>query len=230
MERKKRIVMVTGASGGIGHALVEFFLAKGCDVVAVCGTHEIMPRPHLRVVCANLNFEEEAQKCAEMAGAVDVLVCCAGAVSNSLVDRMSQDTWRFVMDGCLTTAFTTMRVILPGMRERKSGHVVVLGSIVGDIGGRGCANYAAAKAGLKGLVRGAANDVAGDNVLINLLTLGYIDSGMGAKLAENVRVGALSTIPLKRFGSTLDVAQAVEFLATQNYMTGNELVFAGGLR
>lgn len=154
---------------------------------------------------------------------IELAVLLPGAFDNARIDKMRMTQWEAVIDDTLTATFNGLHHLLPKMNN--GGNVVVVGSIVGSTGGYGCANYAAAKAGLVGLVRGAANEHR--NLHINLLELGYIDAGMG-KLIDKSKV--LPSIPLGRFGTEEDFVHAVEFLSTTKYMTGNVLTLAGGMR
>lgn len=166
---------------------------------------------------------------AEIDEPIDVLVTMPGAVCNALLTDPTvaeADFWEPVIDANLTAVFRALRYGLPKMPD--GGNVVVVGSVVGSTGGYGCANYAAAKAGLVGLVRAAANEVATRGVCVNLLELGYVECGMGARLESKVREKILPTIPLKRFARPEEVVDAIDFLAKIRYATGNIFVLAGG--
>lgn len=158
----------------------------------------------------------------------DVIITLTGKVRNGLIGELQQDDWRDSIEDNLVSVCKFLSRALPRMAN--GGNVVVVGSIVGSTGGYGCANYAAAKAGLVGLVRAAANEVASRKICVNMLELGYVDAGMGARLDADIRERVLKTIPLRRFATTEEVADAVEYLAKIKYMTGNVLTLAGGLR
>jgi NAD(P)-dependent dehydrogenase (short-subunit alcohol dehydrogenase family) len=151
-----------------------------------------------------------------------------GSVNNAKLQHMTDRQWEDVITDNLTAVFNAFKACLPKMYP--NSNIVVVGSIVGSTGGFGCSNYAAAKAGLMGLVRGVANELACLNVRINLLELGYIDCGMGKRLDEKVKTKVIETIPLKRFGTVEDFLTAVDYLCQTKYMTGNTLTLAGGLR
>lgn len=157
---------------------------------------------------------------------IDALVTFTGAVDNGKLISLSASQWDHVLDATLTSVFKALHVLLPYVKN--DGAVVVVGSIVGSTGGHGCANYAAAKAGLVGLVRAAANE--NPHLRINLLELGYVDAGMGARLSPEIKEKIVKTIPMKRFATVAEVVAAVDFLLKQTYMTGGVLTFAGGLR
>lgn len=159
---------------------------------------------------------------------IDLVVVSVGWTPDGKLTDLSDDDWTAAVDANLSSVFRALRRLLPKVVD--GGSVVVLGSIVGTTGGYGCGAYAAAKAGLVGLVRAAANENAARGVCINLLELGYVDAGMGARLNPRVKEKVLPTIPLKRFARLDEVVDAVDFLARCKYMTGNVLTVAGGLR
>ena len=163
-----------------------------------------------------------------IATGTNVLITLPGEVRNNLIGEMDLDEWRSVLENNLTSVFNVFRYWLPRMEN--NGNVVVVGSIVGSTGGYGCANYAAAKAGLLGLVRAAANEVAARGICVNLLELGYVNAGMGARLDAKVRDKVVQGIPLKRFAEVEEVVDAVTYLSKVRYMTGNTVTLAGGLR
>lgn len=159
---------------------------------------------------------------------VDALVTFPASIRNSRLSAMAYEDWDIVIENTLNSVAKSMIAFLPYISS--GGAVVVVGSIVGSTGGYGCANYAAAKAGLVGLVRSAALEVADRQIRVNLLELGYVDAGLGARLDEKQRARALKQIPLGRFARVEEVMHAIDFLLEQTYMTGNVLTVAGGLR
>ncbi len=208
-------VCVIGGAGAIAEAVIDRYLADCDDVTAVYRTKvpvyigtPIVSQPSL------------------VKGPVDVLITLPGAVENNRLEKLHLQAWENVLDANLTSVYDALHHILPKMA--KNGSIVVVGSIVASTGGYGCANYAAAKAGLEGLVRAAANE--NTSLRINLLQLGYVNAGMGKDMADNVRVKIETTIPMRRFAELGEVVDAIQFLASQTYMTGNTLTFAGGLR
>ena len=159
---------------------------------------------------------------------IDAMVTFAGKTDDAKIVDMTRQQFETAISGCLTSVFDSFRFF--GGSILDGGSVVVVGSVVGSTGGYGCANYAAAKAGLVGLVRAAANEMAKRRVRVNLLELGYTEVGMGAKLSDSVKARVIETIPLGRFATSTEVYQAIKFLTEQTYMTGNVLPFSGGLR
>lgn len=157
----------------------------------------------------------------------DHLVTFPGYVWNDKLASMHDILWSRVIDDCLTSVFRALRDCKPWMAPGSA--VTVIGSIVGSTGGMGCANYAAAKAGLLGLVRAAANEWVKEDIRVNLLELGYVDAGMGARLEEPLRSKITQTIPLGRFLTLDEALDGVDFLQ-KAFMTGGVLTLAGGLR
>ena len=194
---------IVGSGSAIGQVLVGNLASLGEKVTAVAGTE--------RRVLATV------QPC-------DVLVTLTGLVDNAKIDSMTDCQWDSVLAATLHAPFNAVRQI----RINNGGRIVVVGSIVGSTGGYGCANYAAAKAGLVGLVRAAANE--NPHLCINLLELGYTEVGMGARLSEKVKARILPTIPLKRFARIEEVLDAIDYLGRVTYATGSVLTLAGGLR
>ncbi len=164
----------------------------------------------------------------EWAGLVfDYMVTFTGSVRNTKLENMPACHWDTVLADTLTSVASALARGLPRMRD--GGSIVVVGSIVGSTGGFGCAIYAAAKAGLVGLVRAAANETVKRNIRINLLELGYTNIGMGERLDPDIKEQIIQSIPMKRFAEAGEVIEVINFLNRQTYMTGNVLTFAGGL-
>ena len=213
-------IVIVGGGAALAQPLIDHW-GKGSEwqVTVVCRSKTpVHP-------CAGMVIK---RRVTEIHEPWDVLVTLTGDVDNAPLSLMTDYQWRMAIEANLTHPFEALRYLLPHAREQ--ANVVVVGSIVGSIGSRGCANYAAAKAGLIGLVRAAANEYAYKSLCTNLLELGYMDVGMGSRLQPEVRDKALSTIPLKRFGTVEDFVLAVEFLSKTRYMSGGVLTLAGGLR
>lgn len=213
-------VCVFAGGAALAKPIIEHFLVKGDYVTAVCRNDPMLSR-----CCKHLSVVERSGR---VEAPVDVLVTLPGSTLSDVLERMPLANWVRVLDDTLTAVFEAMHDLLPKMQS--GSNVVVVGSIIGSTGGYGCANYAAAKAGLVGLVRAAANELAKRDVCVNLLELGYVNAGMGSRLSPKVREAALTTVPLRRFAEPVEVVQAVDFLSSVRYMTGNTLTLAGGLR
>ncbi len=159
----------------------------------------------------------------------DSLITFSGSVNNAKLVEMVGEQWDMVIEDTLSYVARSLAGGL--IRMKDGGSVVIVGSIVGSTGGYGCANYAAAKAGLVGLVRAAANEMLERNIRVNLLELGYVEAGMGERLDDKVKQSIIKSIPMKRFAHVNEVIKAIDFLANDaTYMTGGILQFAGGLR
>ena len=239
------VALVTGASRGIGAACARALAAGGHDVAigyatdadgaaATAATVEALGR---RASTHAADVADEAQAAGmieameEALGPLDALVLNAGITRDGLAVRMSADDWTAVIDTNLSGAFYTARPALRGMLRRRSGSIVAISSIVGLIGNPGQANYAAAKAGMIGMVRALAREAGGRGVRVNAVAPGYIATDMTASLSDEQRAGLLTQTPLGRLGDPEDVAGAVAFLCSPAaaFITGAVLSVDGGL-
>jgi 3-oxoacyl-[acyl-carrier protein] reductase len=168
---------------------------------------------------------------ADRYGRLDVVVNNAGITRDGLAVRMSDEDWAAVIGTNLSGAFYVSRAAAKVMMRQRSGSIVMISSVVGLVGNAGQANYAAAKAGLLGLARSLARELAPRNVRVNAVAPGFITTDMTAGLPESVKEAALSSIALKRFGEPEDVADAVAFLASDaaKYITGQVIAVDGGM-
>jgi len=232
---------ITGSTRGIGQAIARSLHAAGAKV-AIVGRD----LTRARAVAAELGERaagvacdvavaaqvEAAVTAAEAAlGPVTILVNNAGLTRDNLLIRLSDEEWDAVLDANLKGAFHTMRLVARGMMKRKGGRIINITSVVGLIGNKGQANYAASKAGLIGLSKAVAKEYASRNVLVNCVAPGFIETEMTAALPAEARAALFSAIPLGRFGEPDDVAGAVLFLASDfaRYITGHVLVVDGGM-
>lgn len=196
--------------------VIHHYWEKGKVVTAVCRLH----RPDT----GKASMVDDPKDVAEP---IDLLITMPGAECAVKLDRATDEEWQRVLDANLLSVARAFRELLPKVRD--GGNVVVVGSVMGRLGGHGCGPYAAAKAGLVGLVRAAANEHAKRRVCVNLLELGHVDCGMGARLPEKVKAAALAAIPLGRFAEPAEVVEAIAWLGRQRWMTGYVVPFAGGL-
>lgn len=236
-----RTALVTGASGGIGGAVARAFDAAGA-AVAVSGTRrerldalarEMSERTAV-LVCdlADADAAAGLAGAAESAlGALDIVVNNAGLTRDGLALRMKDEDWRRVIDVNLTAAFRISRAALRGMMRHRWGRIVNVASVVGVAGNAGQSNYAASKAGLIGMSKSLAAEVASRGITVNCLAPGMIDTAMTRALAEPVRQRLLDAIPAGRLGSVGDVAAGALFLASEEaaYVTGQTLHVNGGM-
>jgi 3-oxoacyl-[acyl-carrier protein] reductase len=236
-----RKALVTGATGGIGGAIARALHARGA-AVALSGTRRaaldevaasLGERAH--VVEANLADKASVEAlvpAAEAAlGGLDILVNNAGVTRDNLFLRMKDEEWEQVIAVNLTAAFRLSRAAVKGMMRRRHGRIVNIGSVVGSTGNAGQGNYAASKAGLIGLTKALAAEVASRNITVNLVAPGFIESPMTDALNEKQREGILSSVPMGRLGSGGDVAAAVVYLASDEaaYVTGHTVHVNGGM-
>jgi 3-oxoacyl-[acyl-carrier protein] reductase len=162
---------------------------------------------------------------------IDVLVNNAGITRDALSMRMKAEDWNRVIQVNLTGAFYTAQAVIPSMMKERWGRIINIASVVGEMGNAGQANYVASKAGLIGLTKTLALELASRNITVNAIAPGYIETDMTAVLSEDVKQRMMSMIPLKRFGKPQDIANAVKFLASEEagYITGCVLKVNGGM-
>jgi len=236
-----KTALVTGASGGIGGAIARALHAQGATV-ALSGTRrealevvaaELGERTH--IVVANLSDPpsvEQLAKDAEAAlGSLDILVNNAGLTRDGLVMRMKDDDWQSVLDVNLTAAFRLCRAAVRGMMKRRFGRIVNITSIVGVTGNPGQVNYAASKAGMIGMSKALAQEVASRGITVNCIAPGFITSAMTDALNDDQKAKLLTGIPLGRMGSVEEIAAAALYLASNEaaYVTGQTLHVNGGM-
>ena len=232
--------LVTGASGGIGGAVARALHGSGAEV-ALSGTREA-PLTDLaaelgtgaHVLVGNLASAEEAEglvkRATEAMGGVDILVNNAGITRDGLMMRMSDEDWLAVVEVNLNANFRLTRAALRGMMKARWGRIINITSVVAQAGNPGQANYAAAKAGVAGMARSLAQEVASRNITVNCVAPGLIETAMTEKLTEDQRARILSDVPAGRMGRPEEVAAAVLFLASDEaaYVTGATLDVDGG--
>ena len=236
-----KAALVTGASGGIGGAIARALHAQGATVV-LTGTRaaaleelakSLSERTH--VIVSNLSDPAEADKlmaAAEAAaGKIDILVNNAGITRDMLSMRMKDEDWQAVIDVNLTAAFRLSRAAIRNMIKRRAGRIISVTSIVGTTGNPGQANYAAAKAGMVGMSKSLAAEVASRNITVNCVAPGFIETAMTDKLNDQQKERIKGAIPAGRIGQPAEVAGAVVFLASDEaaYLTGQTLHVNGGM-
>ena len=232
-----RRALVTGASGGIGGAIARALHAQGAEVVLTGRRRDALDAlaaelgARARVEVADLGDPTAADALVAAADPVDVLVNNAGITRDTLALRMKDADWQAVLDTNLTAVFRLSRAALKGMLRRRSGRIVSITSIVGATGNPGQANYAAAKAGLVGMSKALAQEVAARGITVNCVAPGFIDTAMTQGLDERQREALLARIPGGRLGTGADVAAAVVYLASAEaaWVTGQTLHINGGM-
>jgi len=236
-----KIALVTGASGGIGGAIARRLHGQGATVVLSGTRAEALQAlagelgQRAQVVTCNLGDAAETDaligKVEAAAGQLDILVNNAGLTRDGLALRMKDDDWQQVLDVNLTAAFRLTRAALRGMMKRRWGRVVGITSIVGVTGNPGQANYAASKAGLIGMTKSLAQEVATRGITLNCVAPGMIETAMTDALNEQQRARILTAIPMQRLGNADEIASAVVYLASEEaaYVTGQTLHVNGGM-
>lgn len=240
-ELEGQVAIVTGGSRGIGRAIAEELSRAGCSVAVVArdGVRAASVAAELPISAAGFSCDVSSpDACQELIGAVeaamgpvDILVNNAGVTRDNVLPRLRDDDWDEVMQTNLHGAFYMVRAVARGMMKRRGGRIINIASVVGLTGNRGQANYAASKAGLIGLTKSVAQELASRGVLANVVAPGFIETDMTADLGEQARAALFDRIPLGRFGTPSDVAGAVRFLAgpAAAYITGQVLVVDGGM-
>jgi 3-oxoacyl-[acyl-carrier protein] reductase len=235
-----RTALVTGASGGIGSAVARQLHAQGARVVLSgrrrAALDEVAAELGERVLVepadlADAAAPERLVAAVEAAGGLDILVNNAGLTRDSLALRLKDEDWQTVLDVNLTAGFRLIRSALRGMLRRRFGRIVNITSIVALTGNPGQANYAAAKAGMIGMSKALAAEVATRGITVNCVAPGFIETAMTEGLGEQQQARLLQQIPLGRLGSGADVAAAVGYLASAEaaYVTGQTLHVNGGM-
>jgi 3-oxoacyl-[acyl-carrier protein] reductase len=240
-----RVALVTGSTRGIGRAIAETLAASGARVAvtgrdaerAQSAANEIaaMTGREVRGYAADVGEIAQAIAVVEAVerdfGQLDILVNNAGLTRDNLLIRLKDDDWDAVLNANLRGAFATSRAASRGMMKRRWGRIINIASVVGLIGNKGQANYAASKAGLIGMTKSIAKELASRNILANVVAPGFIETDMTAAMTPEARAGMSAGIPLERLGTPADVAAMVAVLASDltRYVTGQVFVVDGGL-
>jgi 3-oxoacyl-[acyl-carrier protein] reductase len=246
MRLKDRVAIITGGARGIGKKISETFLAEGASVYIFDVNDEEGKRTVDELAGASgsskINFfkvditdEENVSRTIdgiiEKEGKVDILVNNAGITRDNLVLRMTLEDWKKVIDINLTGAFICSKYAARYMVKKRSGKIINISSIVGVHGNAGQCNYASSKAGIIGLTKTLARELAGRNILVNAIAPGYIKTDMTDKLSDKVKEKLMEQIPTGRLGSVEDVSKTVLFLACDDsdYITGTVISLDGGM-
>jgi 3-oxoacyl-[acyl-carrier protein] reductase len=233
--------LVTGATGGIGEEIARILHAQGAEIV-ISGTREeklqelaqsLGERVH--IVTANLKETDSvknlASKAEEKLGKIDILICNAGITKDNLSMRMSEEDFEEVIQVNLLSVFTLIKACMRGMMKNRYGRIITIGSIVGTMGNPGQANYVSSKAGVAGLVKSIAAELATRGITANNIAPGFIETAMTDKLNEEQKSKMMSAIPSGKFGKPKDIASTVCFLASEEaeYITGQTIHVNGGM-
>jgi len=242
MELNGKKALITGAGRGIGKTIADRFLAAGAEIwgLDIREPDDLSARVEkaggkLHWISADLSKTGEVDGVIESAikesGGFDILVNNAGITKDNLSFRMSLEEWQKVIDINLSAAFFVARTVARDMIRKRSGSIINMASVVGIHGNGGQANYSASKAGLIGVTKSLANEVASRGVRVNAIAPGFIETDMTAVLPEEVKHKMLDVVPLKRAGKQEDVAEAALFFASDSssYITGQVLPVDGGM-
>jgi 3-oxoacyl-[acyl-carrier protein] reductase len=242
---KSKTAVITGASRGIGRAIALDLAEQGANIVvnysgSEAKAYEVVEEikqmgGNAIAVRANVANMEEVQammkESLEQFGSIDILVNNAGITRDNLLMRMKEDEWDDVININLKGVFNATKAVTRQMMKQRSGRIINIASIVGVSGNPGQANYVAAKAGVIGLTKTTARELASRHITVNAIAPGFITTDMTDKLTEEVKTEMLKQIPLARFGEAKDIASVVSFLASEKsaYITGQTLHVDGGM-
>jgi len=240
-----KVAVVTGASRGIGRAIALKLADEGAKVVVNYSGSQAKAEEVVAAIQANggeaLAVQASVSKTEEVTalmdaavktfGSLDILVNNAGITRDNLLMRMKEEEWDDVLDTNLKGVFLCTKAVTRQMMKQRAGRIINISSIVGVAGNAGQANYVAAKAGVIGLTKTTAKELASRNILVNAIAPGFIETEMTEQLPEEIKQGMLTQIPLAKLGQPEDIAKAVAFLASDeaNYMTGQTLHIDGGM-
>ncbi|MEA1881488.1 MAG: 3-oxoacyl-[acyl-carrier-protein] reductase [Candidatus Marinimicrobia bacterium] len=239
-----KVAIVTGASRGIGKSMAETYARADAHVVCVSRTEDALKTVADAInsddssasVCAcdvsDLNaFQNLIKDTAATYGSVDILVNNAGVTRDTLIMRMSEDDWNMVININLKGAFNGIKAVTPTMMKQRSGRIINISSVSGLVGNPGQANYSASKAGLIGLSKATAKELASRGITVNCIAPGYIATDMTNQMTDQAKDSIISQIPLGRIGSPDDIATAALFLASDEagYITGQTITVDGGM-
>jgi 3-oxoacyl-[acyl-carrier protein] reductase len=241
---KEKVAVVTGASRGIGRSIALALAAQGATIVAVdmdqASTEAVVAELQAAggkalAVVGNVTVSADVERMFDAAteafGRVDILVNNAGITRDGLLMRMKDEDWDAVLNVNLKGAFLCTRAAFKVMSKQRYGRIINIASVVGQMGNAGQANYCASKAGLIGLTKSNAREMAKRSITVNAVAPGFIATAMTDALSDKVRAELTAQIPLERLGSSDDIANAVVFLASESagYITGHVLSVNGGM-
>jgi 3-oxoacyl-[acyl-carrier protein] reductase len=241
IDLSNRVALVTGSTRGIGRAIVQQLVECGATVAVVGRDRERSESVAQELGNGARGFAADVSDVASVTqlvadveatfGSLDILVNNAGLTRDNLLMRIKDDDWNAVIDTNLRGAFATVRAASRGMMKRRWGRVINIASVVGIVGNKGQANYAASKGGLIAFTKSVAKELGSRNILANVVAPGFIETDMTAAMTNDARDAMSAQIPLERLGTPADIAGIVAFLASEyaGYITGQVFVVDGGM-
>jgi len=241
---KEKIVLVTGASRGIGRAIALTLGSAGATVIGTATSDEgavniskifiendILGKGMRLNVTDNEQISDLLKNITEDYGSVDILINNAGITRDNILVRMKEDEWNDIINTNLTSVYKMSKSVLRGMIKKRSGRIISITSVVGAMGNAGQSNYAAAKAGIMGFTKSLAREVGSRSITVNAIAPGFIETDMTDNLPEDQKLALAAQIPMGRLGTVNEVAQAVLFLAgdSGSYITAQTLHINGGM-
>ena len=239
-----RVALVTGSTRGIGRAIAQTLIGAGAKVAVVgrdatraaegaaaLSDDRTVARGYACDVAEPASVTALVEAVEKDFGSLDILVNNAGLTRDNILFRLKDEDWDAVLDANLRGAFFAMRAASRGMMKRRFGRIINIASVVGIVGNKGQSNYAASKAGLIGLTKSVAKELASRNILANVVAPGFIETDMTSAMTEEARATLSKQIPLERLGTPQDIAGLVAFLASDHaaYITGQVFVVDGGM-
>ena len=240
----EKLVLITGASRGIGQAIALTLGKSGATVIGTATSEEgankiskiftennILGKGMILNVTDNEQISELLKSITAEYGSVDILVNNAGITRDNILVRMKEDEWDDIINTNLSSVYKMSKAVLRGMIKKRSGRIISITSVVGAMGNAGQSNYAAAKAGIMGFTKSLAREVGVRGITVNAIAPGFIQTDMTDKLPEDQKVALASQIPMARLGTVDEIAQSVLFLASESgsYITAQSLHVNGGM-
>lgn len=246
MSESKRTIVITGGSKGIGREICLRFAREGARIIFIHYDPDVLAENETLELLSKMNIEARAEKInvssfhdvdkffhevARDFQKVDVLVNNAGITRDAFLMRMSEDQWDQVLQVNLKSVYNCTKAVIRSMIKERSGKIINISSVVGQIGNIGQSNYAAAKAGIMGFTKTVARELAGRGITVNAVAPGFINTEMTQQLPDKAKAAFLSQIPMGRIGEPNEVAETVYWLASEGatYITGQVIHVSGGL-